>query len=629
MAVNDQSGDNNTQQSQPQTQQQPQQDYAAQGGYGQSQQPQQRAGLGNLNSIMGRSGSYDRSESRSAEAMRGLREIAKEALESQGLIDDFEILRFDRDDNRVGLSGILITKSVRVGGATYIAVRTLMLDSDSRLRPRVINLGAQRIDAPTRPQDVFNDVYWNRLTEFLKRHRGTAEATVVDAGAIVIPTDFDFKDEVATGRLLVTSVNRCGDIVARISNETPFTVSNVKRPDERLTARIDFSGQPNLDIVGSPIRADIQITMNRSLASQVQEDDYYDQEETLNSVSGFVNLEYAPTAPQQPQQMQGWGQAPAPTQLFTPTFVITDVAQADWIQARTPELYMLALSNAYRVTAGTQWVKTFLPQVGTKGIDPRDIGALGYMTQGQKKIETKSDSFTEENFVELMTALVRPTPTFLIDVNPVGDNAAIENYFVDAAFEGSNKQRAKQRLVQACDNLTGGAFSRHFGPANAEIVVPYQQEIHLGYYLEGDEKQDIRNLDVLAMLNLTQGNQQDFFDWYRTYVDTSIPSVLNLQRREQMERQYLSKSLRITGRAIRLLFTPQFIESLNAATQEAGVQVDFENVTSVMGGQRFAGNSLVNQYAVSRNATMSYGGGVGQGQGGFTYNGVTSSGRMY
>lgn len=629
MAIEDSNINKNNQQAQPGTRQE--------SPYGQpvtqQQQPPQHPGLGRINQVLPRSGSFDTSETRSAEALRGLKDAAEAAKESQRVVDNFEIFRFDRDANRVGLAAILVTRTIKIGGKSYTAVRTLLLDNkDVHLRPRVVIYGNQRIEATTRPQDVFNDVYWNRIVDFLRRTKGIPELVAVDAGPLVIPAEFDFKDDLATGKLLVTSVNRCDDIEASLRGERPFTVADVKRKDERLTARIDTTGQPVFDIVGQPIRADITVSMNRQSMEAAKEDDYYDAETEFNRVSGFINLEYAPTAADQPQ-LNAWGQPQMQTQMFTPAFIITDVSQADWVLAQTPELYLLAISNAYRVTAGTAWVRSFLPTAGggKKGIDMRDIGALGYLSPAGVKPDTKSETFTDKDFVDLMSALVRPNPSFFIDVNQVGDHAAIENYFVDAAIDGGkNQMAAVAKIVKAADNLTGGAFSRYFNANEHRIVGSHIQEVHLGWYLDQDnEKRDIRDLDVLAMLNLCQGDLQELREWYLTYFDTTVPVELRLQRREAFERQYLSKSLRITGRALRLALTGTFIEALDKATREAGVQVEFEDMTSIMGAQRFVGNPLVNQYMVSGSAPMGYTRSAGGSAYGYSYGGVTGSGRLY
>lgn len=635
MAVHGKNTPNNTQTTQqaaqPQ-QPQPQQGYGAQPQGAQMNQQQQQApqGFGSINSRLRRSGNYDRSEGRSAEILRALREAADEAVAAQGLTNDFELVRFDRDQHRVGLSSILVVKTVKNQGKTYCVVRSLLLDTDGiRLPPRVIQSGnfSNRIEVPTLPQDVYNDVYWSRIDEFMKRQKGVTDLKVCDAGPLLVPADLDVKDVEAISRILVTSVNHLDDTLGMILHEAPFSVQDFKGPNERLTARIDTTQGQIHDITNQPVRADLVVSMARQPNTQKPEEDFYEVETEFNSVAGFVNLEY--TGQPQQQQMGNWGQPQQPEPMFTPTFVITSVDQADWIQAQTPELYLLAISNAFRVTAGSNWLRTFLPTVGKSGIDLKDIGALGYKAAGQK-IETKSDSFTDQDFIEVMTRLVRPNPVFLIDVNPVGEHSGVENYFIEAAGNGPHKMQATNLLAKAANNLTGGLFSQYFDHTKTPIVVPTDQEIHLGYYVstEDGEKHDLRDLDVLAMLNLTQGNMQDFDDWYRTYCDPSQPHELRMQRREQMERQFLSKGLKITGRAQRLLLTAEFIEALDNATRDAGVQVEFENISSVMGGQRFAGNTMINQYAVTRSASMGYGPTTQQ-YGGPTYGGVSGSGRVY
>lgn len=622
MAVNDsnenQKSASQQQQAQQQAQQGAQQQTAQQGGQ------QGHIGMGNINNLLQRSGSYDDSETRSTDALKALGAARVALVEAQKLDDEFELIRFDRDTHRVGLSSILVTRTLKLNGRHSVSVRTLILDNSAvQLRPRVFHYGNNRYELTPRVQDVYNENYWGKIDTFFKTKFG-ADTLVYQAGPQAIPTEFDFKDESAVARLLVNSVNRCDDIIARIRGEVPFTVSNVKRADERLTSRIDFSGDPRHDLVGNPVRADIVISMNRQSATAAQEDDFYERETSFNSVSGFINLEYVPTPPVQ----QGWGvqQQQQPQAPFVPTFVITDVSQADWIKALTLELWFLALSNAYRVTAGSSWLRSLMPQVGKKGIDYRDVGALTYLTQ-QKKLETKSDSFTESDFVEMMMQLVRPNPAFLIDVNPVGEHSSVEQFFIDAAIPNANQKRAIERLAQAVDNLTGGVFKTLFDHNTTPIILPYNQEVHLGHYVGDGMPRDIRDLDVLAALNMSEGNVPEFINWYQTYCDLNEPNEIRLQRREGIERQYLSKFLKITGRAHRLMFTPEFIQALDAATAKAGVQVDLENVTTIMGGQRFTGNTTVSNYVVSHNAQLNYGA-QGTASAGVTYSGIPG-GRLY
>lgn len=626
MAIEDsnENGQAKPEQAAPAGGQAPNQNAGYAGGYTTGGQAPVNPGLGNLNRVLQRSGNFDGSEGRSAEAVKSLSEIAKKLIESQALQGEFELVRFDREANRVGLSSLLVMKVVKNAGKTYAVVRPLVLSADGiKLKPRVIQMGNDRTEVPTRPQDVYNDVYFTRMSEFLQRKIGITGLIVADAGPLDVPADFNFGDDQKVSEMLIQSVNRCDDVKGKIIGEQPFTVQQVKNADEYLTARLDFTGLPTHDLVGHPVRADITVSMNRGTkTNQAAEQDYYDAETSFNSVSGFVNLEFTP--PQQ-QPMLQYNQAPV-TQLFTPTFVITQVKQAGWIQANTLELYMLAISNAYRVTAGTQWARAFLPGLGAKN-DPRDIGALGYLTAAAQKIKTKGEGFKDTDFVELMTTLVKSNLAFLIDVNPLGENAAIENILIDAAG-GVNSAKATTALVLAANRLTGNKFSEFFDHNKFSICVPYGVDVHLGYYLdEHNEKRDIRDLDVLAMLNASQGNMQEFMNWYRTYCDTSIMNEMRLKQREGFERQYLANNMVITGRGTRLLLTPQFVEALDKATQAAGVNVSMENMSTVFGAQRFAGNQLIGQYAVSGAAAMNYAGQNTQVQ--YTTGAVAGGGRIY
>jgi len=562
-------------------------------------------------------------------------EAREKAIAGQNLDDNNVLLRFDRAANRVGLPAILVVKYVKSEGKTFGVVRTLMLDTDAvRLKPRVLNLNnTEKVELPTLPQHVFNDTYWNRIGEFLRTSKGISDLTILDAGPFVVSKDFNFKDEFAVTGLVIESVNRCDDIIGRVRGEVPFSVASVKRADEFFTSRIDLQtgNLGNHDRVGNPIRSDMVISMGRSSKTQQDASDFYDADTSFNSLSCFVNLEFTPP---QTQGMQGMYGQPAPTQFLTPAVVITDVKQADWITANTLELYLLALSNAYRVTTNTQWARVFLPAVGKKN-DPRDIGAIGYL-MGQnnapgQKIPTKGDSFSEADFVNLMQTAIKPLPSFMIDINPMGANAALEAFFLEAAGNGPNKTAAVNAILRGVNALTGNQFGQQtaiFNPAQHEIVRFYGTDINLGYYLdEHGERRDRRDLGSLEMLNATKGDLQAWTQWYRTMCDTSIPAELRLKQREGFEQLYLG-NVTLTGVATRLIFTPQFIQALDAACTAAGVAVNFENLTTVFGATRFAGNELIGQYTVNGAAQAQYGNTAQQAQYGFSGGGI-SSGRLY
>ncbi|MCZ0856346.1 hypothetical protein OCL90_14380, partial [Enterococcus faecalis] len=64
-----------------------------------------------------------------------------------------------------------------------------------------------------------------------------------------------------------------------------------------------------------------------------------------------------------------------------------------------------------------------------------DIGALSYYSELGKAIETRTEAFMadDSNFVMLMNKMVNQNPAFQIDIDPMGDNSAIEQVILDAA----------------------------------------------------------------------------------------------------------------------------------------------------------------------------------------------------
>ena len=74
--------------------------------------PPEQPGLMSLNAQFRRNGATERSEVRSAQALQALKEAQKEAQATQDVGEDHVLLRFDRDQNQVGLSSILVVKAV-------------------------------------------------------------------------------------------------------------------------------------------------------------------------------------------------------------------------------------------------------------------------------------------------------------------------------------------------------------------------------------------------------------------------------------------------------------------------------------------------------------------------------------
>src|SRR5699024_6659823 len=72
-------------------------------------------GISRINSLFKRSGRTDGGDTRAAEFLQVFNKIKTEAIKNQDLEEDFELVRFDRDQNRVAYSSILVLKVVNQG----------------------------------------------------------------------------------------------------------------------------------------------------------------------------------------------------------------------------------------------------------------------------------------------------------------------------------------------------------------------------------------------------------------------------------------------------------------------------------------------------------------------------------
>lgn len=611
----------------PQQHQQRQAQQPAQGQV-KMQQTQTQAGVGAINSLFSRSGRTEGGDARAAEALQILNRLKEEAVASQDLQNDFAILRFDRDQQQVGYSSMLVIKKLQIAGAQVIAVRPLIMPNSGislPLRKTQVSQGmhVETIDEEVTVQDVFSQNYWNRVVEYIKTQLGLPDARVVLTSAFAIPADFSLKEEVVLKALLVKSVNACDDMLQRHAGESPFSVELLKGTDEYLTAKIDTRELPVTDVLGNPIRSDMVISLARTRKNGKQENEFYEADTQLNQASVAIDLEYNGQQQQQQQSMFGTQQQ-AFTPPFTPTVTITDIRQAGWIKANTPEMFWLGMSNAFRVTGGSAWAKGFLPRVGVQK-DLRDPGAMGWLSKLASKIDTKTEAFKDEHFIELINAMVQPHPVFQIDLDRMSENGAIEGMLIDAAG-GPNQQKATAFIIKSINNLIGGGFEKYFDHTTQALLTLTAQEVQKGFYLDAEgEKRDRRELGVLGALNSSQGNLQEWMNWYGAQLNGNIHPALRAKQARNYDKQYLGASVTYTGtKAVRAILNPKLIEALDAALTNAGLQVAMDNIGNLAGGQRFQGNAAIGSFAVQGTAhvvnTM-------QSQGGFQGNfggGVTS-----
>jgi hypothetical protein len=290
------------------------------------------------------------------------------------------------------------------------------------------------------------------------------------------------------------------------------------------------------------------------------------------------------------------GQQPA-TQMFLPRVVLTGL---QGMEMMSPELFFMGLGITRLLGENYNWAYQFSNYAEE---EVHDIGAVGYRMRNPQdpnaapqRIDTSSNSFTQQDFLELIQTVCYKDPVFSIDCEDAGPQSWMTGPLIEAANGNTN---AHNFLLQALNRLTDGNFSKHFpgGP----LVIPESNKIHLGTYVDTNGiVRDLREIDNLAVLNaLGHTDLNAVNTWEQTFNDTSTPIEMRLEARLQILRNVVGGSqLNIRGLAERLVFNPDMLNALTAAMVDSGIMVDQEGLTAQMGTNTMAGNTFLNQYAV-------------------------------
>jgi len=321
-------------------------------------------------------------------------------------------------------------------------------------------------------------------------------------------------------------------------------------------------------------------------------------------VNGFVELLPAPTNPNaqfQLQQMQMMGQLNPQAMLqfsrrFCPQFVISNTSTGI-SNSEGPEFQLLAIYAASLIGENYNWHNAFSPRL-VDGVDIGDIGAINYeMKMGMDpsdpaarpaKLDTKSSSFTQASLQQLLMAACHDNFGIALDIEENGLRSWINTMFLlaggatgtSALQLSEGGKAAHAAIIAAANNLTGNTFSTFFD-ASQLITVRDGTRIQGGYYTDAKGvKQDVRNIDMLAVLNLTGGQDPHIVEEWKMI--NSQVNHLSIPKRMALRNQRLAELLgtSYTNKTYfeRVVFNWPFVDALRKALGAAGLIVHPDNM---------------------------------------------------
>lgn len=447
--------------------------------------------------------------------------------------------------------------------ATGTAVRPLI---DTGFNNRTIEL--HRVTSDTLDDTVINLATKKVQQQFPEGPWYYAEGTVV-------PETFNAKDRVAMHKLMLNTGLACSiELRMHTAGYNDLNLGDLKK-DSSLLVEVTFNNTTREDIVGQPRRGGFETRFSsRKQTGNRNALNAGDKELTISEASGFVDFIRVPSA--QGAFNPYANNQPQTTQVYAAVCTITQLSTTI---LNSPGAVLLALANVTNsLLDNNNWIQTLrATQTAKNEIDIRDVGALnidcnlkGDPNQPGVRIDTKSQSFSNAELGQFVSAIVRPGMVVALDCPEFGPESYYLSLYADASQGGTN---AYNRIYNTAERLCNGNFSKYFALGQAITTNP-NNRVHTGTWVDGNGKlRDLRDIDLLAACNLIGKNPLAIRNFSDTFLQTNVPLIQRLADRKALISSMTNESAKFTGYALRVTFTHQFLEALIKGIRDTGIEI--------------------------------------------------------
>lgn len=540
-------------------------------------------------------------------------EISKKIFKPEDV--SVRLLTLDRARNpEMRISALVVCQQLKwVKNDQRIAAHVYLLEDTALERqPRTESFGAQQYPVKYVTTDYWDKNLQELVLNAIRQDAGTSNIFLLDAE--VVPADFNFEDKYLVEQTVINGFFATNTFLETHSpgQTPPISIVNAQN-DATLQSQISFDRTPLVNTIGRPVRADVKIRMTATPVNQRPGQDGVVSD--VGMLGGYFDIDYVadfqPPQPQNPYAYYGALPQP-PVKPRRANFVITYV---DCRLQSTLEGMMLMIVQSVMLGQNRLWYNAFKSK-RTDGVDMYDIGAIGYEIPHRDEtsgalvpgsyIDTKADSFRDEDFFALMNMVFDDAITVSVDISEAGPETPFLAPIMAAAL---GDERARKVLVAALDRLTGNRFSEAYKRNNGtgQLVFCPNLRTYLGTYkAAGGELRDIRDIGYLALLVKNGGKNM------RTvaeYTDSLYAQNQPLTYRESVRAQILENSasdVRLEGRAARCIFEPALLNALAEACSAAGLSLrpNLSQVQGVSPYERAVAPYSTAGFALSTNASQ-------------------------
>lgn len=496
-----------------------------------------------------------------------------------------EITLIDIDnsnDTAMVFSSLVVAVKNKDIAPNSVAYHILLLEATGeKLKSVYDNIGGVQTELIHVTSDALDDALVSLAARKVKQAFPNDLNIMVDG--CVVPSSFNPEDRYSVHKLALNAGLACStEIQVRVPGFKDFNLASVLN-ESTMAIDVAFNRQQMLNVVGDPMRSDVLINFNSTKTSDKRQANRFnvvntgDRQVTVAEATGFIDLVWAPVNqstvfnPYQPVNPALATQ----TQSFAARFVLTNLA-SDF--SYTPSVIWLALSTALSLRDDNNWIQGFRPMPNNGNVaDLTDIGAINIAGNLERnpsgfgeRINTKSDDFKDVDLGQFIAASVRQGLMISLDCPEVGPQSWYTSVFA-AAANGSTA--AYDVLYDAANDLTNGAFGRHF-QRGTPMFVDLNNRVHLGTWIDNTgAKRDIRDIDMVAVCNLAgDRNPQLIAQWSNTFLANTNP-LLRFDERRKLISAFTNETAVFTGCAQRVTFNAQVLEALGRGFRESGLPV--------------------------------------------------------
>lgn len=432
------------------------------------------------------------------------------------------------------------------------------------------------------PGDANNATLHNSIAGILKNkfNLGNKQIELVSLDGMVLFREIELTEELYK-RIAVISYNSLwGEYFAINNNGTAsFNITAYREKggkDQTPIKGLQFvnentGNRVSTDALGMPVRADFKI----ALESQFYNSNNLDinsrgAQMYLTNIKGFVD----PIPVEIGRDVNtGYGVQKVFFKKFKPNIVITGI---DGILP-TAEFMLLGLTSAVVESNITQWPSSL--NMNTAGSLNVFTDLSGVVAEGKAVVGEKLN-FAKQPFdktFKLIREMFDPEPMISCDVQASGPETFYTSILAVAASPAmdanslSNQETARREIVSSAHALTNGKFPMNF-PLDKIFVGPGVL-VPLGTWEDKTGVRDIREIDY-AWLATHTDDTSILQQWALTSTPIDNGGYDPFLTRIEIISRFIDTA-RITGKAIRVTFTKEFITTLTNACKAAGLDATY------------------------------------------------------